>query len=154
LKNPGNVQHRRRVTLAGALLACLLIGAPAAHAAFTSSTTASMKASTYVLAAPTVSGQSATCGQVGHSGKWHLLISLTSHGEVTRANGYVIRMVSPTGVVTDWDITSSIQPYDSGTSNTVERGVWKYSVEAQYQVQLPGSTNVWSSTAVPLTITC
>jgi hypothetical protein len=151
LKNRGNVQHRRRVTLAGALLACLLIGAPAAHAAFTSSTAASMKASTYVLAAPTVSGLAATCKEVGGSGKFRLQISLTSYGKVYRANGYVIRMVSPTGIVTDWDITSSIQPYDSGTSNTVERGVWGYSVEAQYRAS---KTNVWSSTAVPLTITC
>ncbi|MGM9474219.1 hypothetical protein ACS5PJ_19700 [Pseudarthrobacter sp. YS3] len=136
----------------GAFVAGLLVAAPAAHAAFTGSAAATMTSGTHTMAAPAGNDISASCDQIGGSGKYRLKISVISYGAVPRANNYVLRMVSPSGAVTAIDLTSSSTGYDSGPVNGVARGTWKYSVEAQYKV--PATTNVWSSTATPLAITC
>lgn len=137
----------------GALVAGLLVGAPAAHAAFNTTVTATMKTSAHTMAVPVGNTVAASCEPIGGSGKYRLWISVSGHGTVARANNYVLRMVSPSGTVTDTDLKSGSAAYNSGSSSGAEPGTWTYSIEAQYQV--PGSTNVWTSTtAVPSTINC
>jgi hypothetical protein len=110
-----------------------------------------MTAGTYALAVPT-GNVSANCAQIGGSGKYKLTISVTARGTVPRANDYVLRLVSPSGAVTDIDFSGGNLSYDSGSNTSVARGTWKYSVEAQYKV--PDTTNVWSSAATPQIINC
>ncbi|WP_461186763.1 hypothetical protein [Arthrobacter sp. Z4-13] len=144
--------QRERATLIGALLACLLVGGPAAHATFTAAATTAMKASTLALAAPTGNSISANCSPIGQSGKSRLSITVNSHGTVPRATNYVLKLVDPSGAIQTIDLIAGKAIYDSGPSTGVSQGIWKYSIEAQYRV--PGTTNVWTSAAAPSPVTC
>ncbi|MDI2036932.1 hypothetical protein PJL15_04075 [Paenarthrobacter nitroguajacolicus] len=152
MKNQANRSRRLWATSIAALAACFLIGAPAAYAAFDTNTTATVLASAYTMTAPTGNSISASCDSVGSSGKYRLRIAITATGTEARANYYVLRLISPTGSVTEIDLVAGAAQYDSGGAQGVARGTWKYSVESQYRV--PNSTNVWSSSAVPSTIIC
>ena len=146
-------RSRRLWTISlAALAAGLLIGAPAAQAAFTTNAVDAVLASTYTMTAPTGNSVSASCDQVGSSGKYRLRISITATGSDVRANYYVLRLISPTGSVTEVELVAGAAQYDSGGAQGVARGTWKYSIESQYRV--PNSTTIWSSSAIPSTIVC
>ncbi|NSX37179.1 hypothetical protein HTS88_12295 [Pseudarthrobacter oxydans] len=134
---------------AAAALACLLIGAPAAHAVFTTSSTSAMTASALVLAAPAGNTASTSCSPIGNSGKHRLSISVTSHGTVPRATNYVLRVKDPAGTT---QAIVDLTPGGYFQAGAAAGGWWTYSIEAQYQV--PGSTNVWTSTAPQLSVYC
>ncbi|MEV7660714.1 hypothetical protein [Paenarthrobacter sp. NPDC089316] len=152
MRDQVNRSRRRWAASLAAVAACFLIGAPAAYGAFDTNTTAAVLASAYTLRAPTGDAMSASCEQVGSSGKYRLRISVTATASEARANFYVLNLVSPNGAVTTVDLVAGAAQYDSGTSPGAARGTWNYSVQSQYRV--PNSTNVWSSSATPSTIMC
>ncbi|MEW1939969.1 hypothetical protein AB0299_02705 [Pseudarthrobacter sp. NPDC080037] len=129
------------------LLSLLLVGVPAAHAAFTASTSSGFTAGALRLATPS-SSTTASCSQIGSSGKYRLSITVNSVGTVPRATAYVLVVTDPTGVI------YTINPATNGySSQTAGAGTWTYFVQAQYQVS--GTTNVWKSrTASPASVTC
>lgn len=131
------------------LLACLLAGGPAANATFTSSTTATMTASSHVMAAPAGNTVSTGCSPIGNSGKHRLSISVTSHGTEPRATNYVLKVTDPSGAV---KATIDLTPGGTFQDSTANGGWWTYSIEAQYRV--PGSTNVWTSNGPQASIYC
>jgi hypothetical protein len=152
LRNRRKMLPRKRVMVTGAFLACFLIGGPAAQATFTTAATATMTASTYVLEAPAGNKVTAECNPIGNSGKYQLRISVTARGTVSKATNYILKMVSPTGTIQTLDLNADGGTYDSGSSSSAARGKWFYSVEAQYRV--PETTNVWTSNAPQLSVTC
>jgi hypothetical protein len=129
------------------LLSLLVVGVPAAHAAFTASARSGFTASALVLVSPSAS-ISPACTSIGSSGKYRLNLTVSTVGSVPRANAYVLIATDPSGT------SYAVNPASSGySSQTASAGKWTYYVQAQYQV--PGTTNVWKSApANPSSITC
>ncbi|MFF1252662.1 hypothetical protein ACFVYC_09220 [Pseudarthrobacter sp. NPDC058329] len=142
--------HGRTITAVMLLLlSCLIAGAPAAHAFFTSAATAKLTAGTHILAAPADNIITATCLPLGNSGKHRLDIIVVSHGTVPKANAYALTITDPSNNKVTRDLTTTVRGY---SSNSAASGTWEYAVEAQYQV--PDTTNAWSSSSQPLRISC
>lgn len=140
---------RRGLMPAAALLACLMAGAPAAHAVFTSRASSAMTASAHVLAAPAGNQVTTSCSPIGNSGKHRLAITVTSHGTVPRATNYVLRVKDPSGATrASIDLTPGGYFQDGAAGG----GWWTYSIEAQYRV--PGTTNAWTSNAPQTSVYC
>lgn len=133
------------------LLAFLVAAGPAAHAVFTSVVRATgFTVSTHSLAAPVGNVVVATCTPVGNSGKHRLDIVVTSHGNVPKANAYVLVATDPSGQESS---PVTLAPGGRYSSSSAAGGKWTYSVEARFNV--PGSTNFWrSSTPSPYSIYC
>jgi hypothetical protein len=138
----------------GTLVAGLILAGPAANATFASAVTATMTAGTHTMAGPTGDRVAASCEPIGNSGKYRLSISVTGHGTVPRATNYILRIEAPGNVITDIPLTNGAGDYEPGASRgeAAGPGEYRYSVEAQYRV--PDSTNVWTSAAVQLSVTC
>lgn len=138
-----------QVLLAGVMAACLLAGAPAANAVFTRTVDAgTVSVGTYALPAPTGNTVPvAMCTQKGHSGKYTLDITVTSHGTVPKATGYVLRIWDGNGLLQD---SKPLNPGYVYSTATAAKG-WGYTIDAQYTVPTR-QTNIWSSSATPVTL--
>jgi hypothetical protein len=168
VRNRKSAPHRALIARAGILLCCLLVGGPAAQAAFTGSASAgALTAGAHKLAAPT-RDTTAKCDATGNSGKYRLEIDVFSHGTVPKASHYVLTVVEPNGTKrytedltpAEEDKSKPAGEHKSKPAGTVQwsyelktagPGQWSYSIDAQYRV--PGSTNIWTSDSTQSSVT-
>lgn len=144
---------RRGWTLVGVLLTCLLIGAPAAHAAFTSSVRAgALSVSTFQLAMPTGFTVTPSCTVNGQgSGKYRISVKVTGTGFAPKATHYVLTVSDDTGV----RFTSDLLPGATTTyapSGGQPSANWSYTIRSEYRV--PATGVVWKSNSPPITVPC
>lgn len=141
------IGRRGQVLLVGVMMACLMVGAPAANAVFTRTLNAgTTSVGTYTLASPTGNAVTVTCTPNGGSGKFRLTITVVSHGVVAKANNYVLVVKDSTGLA-----ASPVTLNPGGTYTAPSPGnKWTYSIDAQYKV--PGTGYAWSSTPNPVTV--
>lgn len=139
--------HRGQVLFAGALAACLMVGAPAANAVFSRSLSAgTMSIGSYKLASPTGNVVTVTCTPNGGSSKFRLTVTVVSHGTVAKANNYVLIVKDSTGLAAS---PVTLNPGGSYTAPS-PGNKWTYSIDAQYNVA--GTSYSWSSTPNPVTV--
>jgi hypothetical protein len=136
----------------GVLLACLLIGSPAAHAAFTSTIRAGILTfNTFQLATPTGFTVTPTCTANGAgSGKYRISVKVTGAGP-PKATHYVLTVSDDTGV----RFTSDLAPGATTTfapSSGQPSGNWSYTIRSEYRVSATGV--VWKSSSPPITNPC
>lgn len=147
----GHVNRGGWIALAGALLACLLIGATAAHAAFTSSVRAgTLAVSTIQLATPTGFAVDAFCIPSGKSGKSNVSVTVTGSGTAPRATDYVLTVADETGVRYTSDLKSGATTTYAPTSGPPS-AKWSYIIRSEFRVQATGI--IWKSNS-PAKIIC
>jgi hypothetical protein len=147
LRHVRRVGRRWQILLAGAIAACVLAAAPAANAVFTRTLNAgTTSVTTFKLAAPTGNAVTVTCTPNGQSGKFHLTLTVSSHGTVAKANKYVLNVKDSTGLA-----APPVTLAPGGTYTAPSPGnKWTYSIDAEYLV--PGTAYAWSSDPNPVTV--
>lgn len=143
LRHQRCVGRRGRITLIGGILACLLIGAPAAHAAFTSTIRAgNLAVGTHQLATPTGNTVIPLCIPNGSSGKSRVSVTVSGYGTVPKATHYVLTVSDETGVRYTADLKPGVPTVYAPTSGAPST-TWNYSISAQYRV--PSTGVIWKS---------